>query len=615
MNVAIKKSVKYVCKVLWKEKPSAYFVYAGNLLCKFAELVQNIVIPKFIIDEVVIMINLMRNGEVLSIDGELHEHLVKAVFFVVITLIINFIRNLSNSALEHYKGFIKEFFNEYCRLQISSKSLSMDFEETENPETLNKLSQAQDGIDWYSEGVMGIMESCYKVLSSIVSCFAITGIIIWKCPVLLPLQIIAVFLSALINGKANKIEISYFDRMAKMNRIFGYFFWSFSSPQYGKDIRLYNSEKLMTNRADSFNSEITGMFRERSIAQRRWWYLSTSLGVVRNILTNAYICWKAVKNPLLFSIGDISMMLGAFGNFYNLVWETIWSSQEINRKCHYFNRYLEFLDLPETKKKGNLPVQNKKHTVEFKNVYFKYPRAENFVLENVNIKIKEGEHLSVVGLNGAGKTTFIKLLCRLYDVTSGQILIDGINIKEYDEDEYKKIFSVVFQYFKIFAFSIKENIALAQSKNAEEKELEKILCQTGLYDDVEKLPLKMNTSLSKQYDKGGIEFSGGQQQKTAISRALYRNSSVVILDEPTAALDPVAEYEIYRQFNSLVGGKTAVYISHRLSSCKFCDRIAVFSEGTIKEYGTHEELVKRQNGLYARMFSEQARYYVDNGKK
>ena len=253
-------------------------------------------------------------------------------------------------------------------------------------------------------------------------------------------------------------------------------------------------------------------------------------------------------------------------------------------------------------------ISKGRHVIEFKNVSFKYPRSENYVLRNVSIKIQSGEHLSIVGLNGAGKTTFIKLLCRMYDVTEGEILIDGVNIKEYSDEEYRKLFAVVFQDFKLFAFSLKENIVLGGEYD--EDRFTESLKMSGLYEDAMKLEQGADTMIFKSYDEHGTELSGGQQQKTAICRALYKDAPIVILDEPTAALDPMAEYEIYRKFNDLVGGKTAIYISHRLSSCKFCDKIAVFSDDTIKEYGTHDELANIENGIYARMYSVQAKYYA-----
>jgi ABC-type multidrug transport system fused ATPase/permease subunit len=237
------------------------------------------------------------------------------------------------------------------------------------------------------------------------------------------------------------------------------------------------------------------------------------------------------------------------------------------------------------------------------------------ILDNISIKIGAGEHLSIVGLNGAGKTTFIKLLCRLYDPTSGEILVNGVNIKEYDYNQYMALFAPVFQDFRLFAFPIEENITLVDEDDKEyytgdeAERIEKIIEMVNLAQMMEKLEKGKKTTLFKYFEENGIEPSGGEQQKIAIARALYKSSPVVILDEPTAALDPIAEYEIYKQFHTLVGDKTAFYISHRLSSCRFCDTIAVFSEGKIAEYGNHDTLIKMAGGIYAKMFEAQAQYY------
>lgn len=260
----------------------------------------------------------------------------------------------------------------------------------------------------------------------------------------------------------------------------------------------------------------------------------------------------------------------------------------------------------EGKKIGNLEKVN----IEFKNVSFKYPRSKEFTLKNVSIKINEGEKLSVVGLNGAGKTTFIKLLARLYEPTEGEILLNGVNINEYDYDEYMKLLSVVFQDFKLMSFSIKENIALNDFNKVKDEEIEEVLIKSGFGKDLEKLPKGINTPVYKNFDEGGIEFSGGQAQKLAIARAVYKDAPIVILDEPTAALDPKAEYEIYSKFNELIGKKTTIYISHRLSSCRFCDNIAVFQKGKLIQYGTHDELVKDKGNEYETMYSAQAQYYI-----
>ena len=310
------------------------------------------------------------------------------------------------------------------------------------------------------------------------------------------------------------------------------------------------------------------------------------------------------------TIGVFSQLLASGGTLYSSMQAIIMGFQDIVKRSSYMYEIIKFMNYPPAMEKGTRKIAdlNGSHEIEFRNVSFKYPGADKEVLHDISIKLRSGEKISIVGLNGAGKTTFIKLLCRLYDVTSGEILLDGVNIREYDYDEYMKCFSVVFQDFRLLAFSAEDNILLGK-KDSPEK-VDELYEKVGLLDKINSLPKGRDTMMFKQFDKDGVELSGGEQQKMAIARALYKDAPVVILDEPTAALDPVAEYEIYRQFNDLVHGKTAVYISHRLSSCKFCDRIAVFSDGTIKESGTHEELVHLHDGIYAEMFKAQAQYYV-----
>ncbi|HAZ37022.1 MAG TPA: ABC transporter ATP-binding protein, partial [Clostridiaceae bacterium] len=241
----------------------------------------------------------------------------------------------------------------------------------------------------------------------------------------------------------------------------------------------------------------------------------------------------------------------------------------------------------------------------------KYPGTDIYALKNVSIKLKIGERLAIVGMNGSGKTTFIKLLCRLYDPNEGEILLNGINIKKYDYEEYTRLFSIVFQDFKLFSFSIGQNVAASvdYDENAVKDALEKV----GLKERLDKMPEGIRTPLYKDFDENGVEISGGEAQKIALARSLYRDSPIIILDEPTAALDPISEFDIYSKFNEIVGTKTAFYISHRLSSCRFCDEIAVFNEGQIIQKGTHDELLKDENGKYYELWNAQAKYY--NGKE
>ena len=274
----------------------------------------------------------------------------------------------------------------------------------------------------------------------------------------------------------------------------------------------------------------------------------------------------------------------------------------------YYEAMEEYMNVPDAMRQNSrLGVPTGPHTIEFRNVSFRYPGQMCNALKHVNIVLNPGEKLAVVGENGAGKTTFIKLLMRLYDPDEGEILLDGVNVRDIAYEQYMALFSTVFQDYRLFAFSLKENVCFGAE--ASDAEIEALLRRVGLGERLDTLPQGVHTPVFKEFDEGGFEPSGGEGQKIALARALFKNSPIVVLDEPTAALDPKAEYELYRRFDELVAEKTAVYISHRLSSAKFCNRIAVFHNGEIIELGTHDVLM-RQGGAYARLFAMQAQYYA-----
>ena len=271
---------------------------------------------------------------------------------------------------------------------------------------------------------------------------------------------------------------------------------------------------------------------------------------------------------------------------------------------------MDYLELEKQMHDGTIPVEKRsdnEYQIEFRHVYFKYPGSEEYALKDLCLTLTIGEKMAVVGMNGSGKTTMIKLLCRLYDVTEGEILLNGVNIKKYDQREYRQLFSVVFQDFHILPYTLGENVAASEAQDPER--VMECLEKAGLGERTRKLPEGLGTFVTKKYDENGVEFSGGELQKIAIARAIYKESPFVLLDEPTAALDPMAEYEIYRNFDKIVDKKTAIYISHRLSSCRFCKKIAVFHEGRLIQMGSHEQLLRDADGKYYEMWKAQARYY------
>lgn len=309
------------------------------------------------------------------------------------------------------------------------------------------------------------------------------------------------------------------------------------------------------------------------------------------------------------NLADFSTYALAVRTFSSSMNQMFQSCGEIEKNAMHLKDYFEFLQIESKFVNTGKEVDGQGgYEIRFENVSFKYPDMEEYALQNVNLSIRNGEKLSIVGENGSGKTTFVKLLTRLYDPTEGNIYLNGVNIKEIAYDEYLNIFSTVFQDFKIYAFTINENITMFEESETQKPET--ILGQLGLLEKIHNQKKGLDTYIYRVYDEEGIELSGGQNQKLAIARAIYKDAPIVIMDEPTAALDPRAESEIFADFNQMVEGKTAIYISHRLSSCLLSDHIAVFEKGQLVEYGQHKELMDRQ-GKYYDLFSLQAKYYIE----
>ncbi len=530
----------------------------------------------------------------------------KLIFYAAVLIICEFAATMliekSNSVLGKYQERLECYFD----VLLGKQTMELDFQLTEDKEALDQLQKAKTGMSWYSGGVYGVAEQVFMFAGNIIKMAGLVTVIILHAPVLLLiLAVYAVFHFALTT-KINKFAVASFNKLSKFNNMFGYFAWEVVDSRYGKDIRLYNAKDIILNAWKDNTKMQIDTWKWQADKEFPYDLLLEIAVFAESMFTYFYVALLAIGGA--FGIGVFTQLIAAEGSLENTLFNLVWNVTELVKRCNYAYEYVVFMDYPTALPKGDKHIEKKDHEIEFRHVSFAYPKTDRKILDDISIKIRSGEHLSIVGLNGAGKTTFIKLLCRLYDPTEGEILVDGVNIKEYNYKEYMQQIAPVFQDFKLFAFSMGENIAFDKASNAK---MSKYTDLVGLKNLVKKLDNGFNTNIFKYFDEKGIEPSGGEQQKIAISRALFKESPIVILDEPTAALDPLAEYEVYKEFHTLVGGKTAVYISHRLSSCKFCDKIAVFSDGHIAEYGTHDELLSIPSGIYAEMFEAQAKYYRD----
>ncbi len=421
------------------------------------------------------------------------------------------------------------------------------------------------------------------------------------------------FIAPVLSNKAGSYWALNIASQNLENRKF--FFWAFLGEKrdIATDVRMYRQDRICGRFFDykkgTFGSE--GLFAKYSKGPIGLYSAASSaVSVSFTGVVYAFVCLKAWAGA--FGLGAVTRYAASITKVSGGVSGLLATLGDMRNNASFLAQVFEFLDIPNNMYQGSLTIEkrrDRKYEVEFRNVSFKYPGSENYALRNVNMKFEIGKRLAVVGMNGSGKTTFIKLLCRLYDPTEGEILLNGIDIRKYNYNEYMMIFSIVFQDFRLFALKLGENVATRVDYDGER--VMDSLGKTGFGEKFSKLPQGVETYLYKDYDKEGVNISGGEAQKIAIARALYKDAPFIILDEPTAALDPVAEAEVYSKFDDIAGDRTAIYISHRLSSCKFCDEILVFHEGAVIQQGTHASLVADESGKYYELWHAQAQYYTE----
>lgn len=527
-------------------------------------------------------------------------------FFLVAGMIVNFGCTYLKNAYTPRLILIRfKFINE---LQV--KAMTMDFKYTENPNTLNDMENAWQAVSSNQVGIEGIFHRLFEVSGNVVSLFAYVSLLFILSPWVLLYLLLNLGLTYWLTKKAKAYEFKQKEQKAAFNRRMTYLYNTMSDFKFGKDIRIYHLAPWLSNKYQEIRHQKLTLTKNVQLCYLWVSLFDTMLVFIREGLVYGYLIYCVLAKGL--SLGNFSMYFTSVNQFTSTLKTVMDDLAHLRLQFAYVEHFREFLSLEDEPPASNLvpiPVM-KPYCLEFKNVSFKYPNSERYVFKNLSFKIKAGERLAIVGVNGAGKTTLVKLMTRLYEPTEGEILLDGINVKQFERQAYNALFSVVFQDIKILAFTVAENVASKSLKFLDEERVKHCLKRAGLLEKIESLPKGINNMMLKGLEDDGIELSGGQNQKLALARALYKNGEIVILDEPTAALDPLAEAEIYESFNDLIGNKTAIYISHRLSSTRFCDAIAFFENGEILEYGTHDELLANK-GPYAKMFEIQSQYYQE----
>ena len=504
-----------------------------------------------------------------------------------------------------YKGLVSKYLR---------KSFTTDFKNMENPDFLDLIERSKHAMYNY-QGISGYCKRGSNILSNIVLVvIAGAAIAVINPLIILVLVVISYFIYKILDSTMEWTKVNFRDAMSSNFRKNYYFSSTARDFKYAKDIRLFKMQDFIEQTWKDINTVYYAACKKN---HRKWVMCEAKMSFLRlfqNLLLYVVLIYMVLNKGM--SISDFVLYIGLVASFSTAMTDMFCNMVWMNMNRMELDDFRTFMDWNEDKpdiEKGQGVSKNiglKQFEFKFENVSFKYPGHEKYVLKNINLTIEAGSKLAVVGINGAGKTTLTKLLMRLYEPTEGRILLNGVDVKKYDRDTYFKIFAPVFQNIEIFAFPVWQNISMKPENETDKNRTMEALERSGLDEKINKYENKIDTMLLRIFDPNGVDLSGGERQRLAMARALYQNREVLVLDEPTAALDALAEDRMYQEFNQMVKGKTAIFISHRLSSTRFCDKIVMFEDGRIIEEGTHEQLIKT-NGKYRNMFQVQAQYYKD----
>ncbi len=507
---------------------------------------------------------------------------------------------------------------------FSDKQMALDFPDLEDADIQHQKQEAYENLFMFGNGLAQLVwgtstlvragaNLAASVLMTVSLFLTPSGNTLLDHPLCIVAVLGCIALGGLCNARAtvkeDEIFVKWCEGTVWYNRVFMVFGRElYFDPDKAKDVRVYRQDILADRALASLSQrdrENCGMIFQMAI----WPAAATAVIGLANTACYLYVAAKAFFGA--FGVGSIVQYVTVLSRLGEGLRELMFILSDNEVYCNYLKKLFAYLDIPNRMYQGSLTLPKRddnRYDIEFRDVSFKYPNTEAWALRHVDLRFRVGEKLAMVGENGSGKTTLIKLMCRLYDPTEGQILLNGVDIRKYDYGEYMAAFSVVFQDFKLFSMTLGQNVAV--DCDYDRQRVEECLRKAGFTQRLFSMPRGMDTVLYKDYDREGVEVSGGEAQKIALARALYKDAPFIILDEPTSALDPISEYEVYSGFNNIAGDKTAIYISHRLASCRFCDKIAVFDRGSIVQVGTHRQLLEEETGKYFALWNAQAQYYV-----
>ena len=583
------KSFMFLLKLIWRFNKKYIFYAALFQIVTALVPLTGVVMPKYIIDE----LTGLQRVEYLAV-------------YVGALVLINLVGSILLAYLEGAMFTSKsEVFSSF-ECMMAEKLMTCDFESLEDPGFLDVKEKAHRILYAEGQGFGAVLDHAFNIAGKVFIFAGLVGVLstlnIWMVLVFVAL----VLLNSAVEARVQKRYVSWDIEKAPIERRSAYLLNIIENFEYGKEERIYGLKDFLISRVAKHLGESDAFYKRQTRELNKSQYFTAVTSFIRDAISYIYLISKVIAGSI--QIGSFTMYVGAVSQFSTAMNDMMSSIVNIRRFGLYYDELNKYINMPQTMREGEKTVDNEtgEYTIKFENVSFRYPGSEIYALKNVNITITPSEKLSIVGENGAGKTTFVKLLLRLYDPTEGRILLNGTDIREFDYDEYQNLMAAVFQDFRLFSFTLKENVCF--DKECSDEVVIDCLRRSGFGNKLDQLPKGIYTNVYKNFEEDGFEPSGGEGQKIALARALFKDTPVVILDEPTAALDPRAEYEMYQNFNKMSEGKTTIFISHRLSSSRFCDKIAVFAGGEIKEYGSHDELYSK-DGMYHELFDMQAKFY------
>lgn len=493
-------------------------------------------------------------------------------------------------------------------IEKNEKLLTMNYQTLEDPEVQDLAEKARSAVSGNYVGFEGMFNNAKRTFENLFAVIIASYIIVFANPWLIFMTLSLVIIKFLAKNKVSKIDkIHFWDVIPPFRRKLQYINSVAKNSDIAKDLRIYGMKEFIEKEQNNVQQTVHKKLKLSEFRKLKLESFLQFISIIQEATLYAVLIYEVFKNNLL--IGDFTFMLASvrilssqltalFSNYVNLL--------SCSRQVNDLRIFMEFED-DKNSTLFALPMVED-YTIEFRNVYFKYYKQDDYVLKDISFTLRSDQKLALVGYNGAGKTTLIKLMCGLYEPEKGKILLNGVNIKNYKKDDYYRLFAPVFQDLSCYAFDVGENVSMKYQNNVDYDKAYNSIVLAGLKEKIDSLPKKMKTPLLKNLDEEGTELSGGESQKLCLARAIYKDAKFMILDEPTSALDAIAEYNMYRNFNKIINRNSAVYISHRLASTRFCNKIILLKDGRIIETGTHEELLAL-NGEYKTLFDIQAQYY------